>query len=485
MSHPGPLPAPDGDDAKPADDQATVNTFNTLHTANTGHGKKPEPASSKRAAIAATTRHWWARYFVDVFLREKTLPPSKHGRQVPLRVDHDRPLIDDRTGHAFISNTIRTSRYTVYDFFPKQVFFQFSRLANFYFLCIGVPQTIPGVSTTGTFTTILPLLFFVLLTIAKEGYDDWKRHRLDKVENARGAKVLRRGRDAQARTTAGWWRGTNKAEPVEESVGRDETGDNDLRWSQASWRDLKVGDIIRLERDDDIPADIILLHAEGENSIAYIETMALDGETNLKSKQVSSAVKGCDTMLGIANCHADFVLEDPNPDLFRFDGKVTVDGKSLPLTLNEVVYRGCTLRNTSSAIGLVINTGEECKIRRNANRHPKAKKPALERISNKIVITLAIFVLLLAVGCSMGYLIWKGDYENSAWYLSDLDVPFQNIIIGYAIQFNNVIPLALYVSLEIVKLGQMFMLNSDLEMYDEKSDTPARCNTNTILENLG
>src|SRR5687768_1478914 len=43
---------------------------------------------------------------------------------------------------------------------------------------------IPGLSTTGTYTTILPLLFFVLLTIVKEGYDDYRRHRLDTVENA-------------------------------------------------------------------------------------------------------------------------------------------------------------------------------------------------------------------------------------------------------------------------------------------------------------
>jgi phospholipid-translocating ATPase len=61
----------------------------------------------------------------------------------------------------------------------------------------------------------------------------------------------------------------------------------------------------------------------------------------------------------------------------------------------------------------------------------------------------------------------------------------QDIIIGYAILFNNVIPLSLYVSLEIVKIGQMIMLNSDIDMYDDTSDIPARCNTNTILENLG
>ncbi|KAK3318802.1 hypothetical protein B0H66DRAFT_517154 [Apodospora peruviana] len=421
-----------------------------------------------KSGFASTTRQWFQKHVVELVLRKTALPPSKDGRHIPLKPHHEQPLIDERRGHAYISNTIRTARYTVYDFLPKQIFFQFSRLANFYFLCVGVPQTIPGISTTGNFTTILPLLFFVLLTVVKEGYDDWKRHRLDKVENARSATLLRRP-DRKA----------EKSKDCEEAAG---TG---LQWCAVKWKDLKVGDVIKLVRDDDIPADIVLLHANGENDVAYIETMALDGETNLKSKQVSAALKGCNTVEGISKSGAEFVVEDPNPDLYRFDGKVTADGKTLPLTLNEVVYRGCTLRNTPSAIGMVINTGEECKIRRNANRHPSAKKPALERIANKIVISLAIFVIALSVGCSMGYLLWQSAYERLTWYLAGLEVPFQNIIIGYAIQFNNVIPLALYVSLEIVKLGQMLMLNSDIEMYDEESDTPARCNTNTILENLG
>ncbi|KAH8895828.1 phospholipid-translocating P-type ATPase [Thozetella sp. PMI_491] len=442
---------------------------------------KPKDPASK--PWKATAKEWYQKNFVELVLRRKPLPPSKDGRHIPLRPYNERPLVDERRGHPYLSNVIRTSRYTVYDFIPKQLLFQFTRLGNFYFLCVGVPQTIPGLSTTGSYTTILPLLFFVLLTIAKEGYDDWKRHRLDKVENARSATVLRKaGGDWQR--GGHWWLG--RRAPAASSV-RDasEEAHTGYRWATMKWRDLKVGDVIKLARDEDIPADIVLLHANGENGLAYIETMALDGETNLKSKQVSSALEGCGTIEGISQCNAEFVVEDPNPDLFRFEGRVTRDGKTLPLTLNEVVYRGCTLRNTPCAIGLVINTGEECKIRRNANRHPTAKKPALEKIANRVVLSLALFVVCLSVGCSMGYLIWQNQYEQNAWYLENARVPFQEIIIGFAIQFNNVIPLALYVSLEITKIGQMWMLNSDIRMYDEESDTPARCNTNTILENLG
>lgn len=484
------------------DDSTTVSVKRRGHGAASSHsGARSSGTDVRRQPSAPRQRQWklWARecyqkIVVELILREKPLPPSKHGRRVSLnlRPGPSQPLIDERRGHAFISNAIRTSRYNVFNFFPKQLFFQFTRLGNFYFLCVGIPQTIPGISTTGNYTTILPLLFFVLLTIVKEGYDDYKRHRLDKVENAQPVTVLRRPEEAASGGRSAWlpvqtfeaffYRRLRHTEAYELHDSEVRGG---FEWKSAAWKDLRVGDVVRLLRDQEIPADLVLLHADGENGLAYVETMALDGETNLKSKQVLPEFKGCDTIQGLLACKAEFVVEDPNADLYGFDGRVTVNNKTVPLTLNEIVYRGSTLRNTPCAIGVVINSGEECKIRMNANHHPKAKRPALESVWNRVVLSLVLYVIFLTMGCSIGYYLWRKSTEQYAWYIRGDSVPAEDIIIGYAIMFNNVIPLALYVSLEIVKIGQMLILNGDLGMYDEATDTPARCNTNTILENLG
>ncbi|EON96401.1 putative phospholipid-transporting atpase 1 protein [Phaeoacremonium minimum UCRPA7] len=456
---------------------------------STGSPAGQENNAPSQNNLRTKVHQLYNRWILEVLLQRKTLPPSKDGRHIPLDIARTKPLVDERRGHAYISNAIRTARYSVIDFFPKQLWFQFTRLGNFYFLCVGVPQTVPGLSTTGNVTTILPLMFFVLLTIVKEGYDDYKRHRLDKVENATRATVLRRaGHGSESehgrRALLGLKKnGTTAATIHEENDGSEAFGP--FYWAKTEWSHLKVGDIVKLARDDDVPADLILLHADGEDGMAYIETMALDGETNLKSKQVSPALKACNSIEGIMSCDAEFVVEDPNADLYKFDGRVTVQGKTSPLTLNEIIYRGCTVRNTSTAFGIVINSGEECKIRMNANRHPRAKKPALEAVYNRIVLSLVVYVLALTAGCSVGYMLWQNRTEKDAWYLTGASVPAEEIIVGFAIQFNNVIPLALYVSLELIKIGQLLMLNSDIEMYDEASDTPARCNTNTILENLG
>ncbi|PHH70937.1 hypothetical protein CDD80_5648 [Ophiocordyceps camponoti-rufipedis] len=446
------------------------------------------PRLSMRYRLWTAVKTVYQANVVRLIWRKRHTDASNHGRHIPLAIEHHRPLVDARRGYAYLSNNVRTSRYTIWDFIPKQLFFQFSRVGNFYFLCVGVPQMIPGLSTTGSFTTILPLFFFVLLTVAKEGYDDYRRHILDTVENANYATVLgRHDPDIGRAELPPRWRRWNPFRTESTSQPRPAPKDEYLGvgWVPSRWSQVKVGDVVLLSRDEPVPADLVLLHSDGENGVAYIDTMALDGETSLKTKQVCHALHGCSSIQGIAQCRADVVVEDPNPDLFNFQGRVTVSGKTVPLTLSDVVYRGSVLRNTRRAVGLVVNTGEECKVRMNSNQHPHAKRPALEKIVNKVVFSLAVYVLVLSVGVSMGYVHFRAVYEKHAWFLDGATVPFHQIIIAFIIMFNNVVPLSLYISLEIVKVGQLLLLNSDMDMYDAETDTPARCNTNTIMENLG
>ncbi len=293
-------------------------------------------------------------------LRIQEIPPSKDGRHLDLDPNRKKPLIDDRTGREYISNTISSSRYTLYNFLPRQLFAQFSKLANFYFLCVSILQIIPGLSTTGTYTTLVPLLFFVTISIAKEGYDDLRRYRLDKAENNKIASVLH----AEKST----------APSSDNASSQTSISEGPKRCVDTKWHDIRVGDVVMLKRDDAAPADLVVLHSQGTDNNAYVETMALDGETNLKSKHASPPfAKSCRTTSDIAKCNAHLVIEDPNLDLYNFEGKVTVGDETLPLTNNEIIYRGSVLRNTSETIGMVVYTGEECKIRMNATKNPRIK----------------------------------------------------------------------------------------------------------------
>ncbi|KAH0564880.1 hypothetical protein GP486_001737 [Trichoglossum hirsutum] len=403
-----------------------------------------------------------------IILRINELPPSKDGRKIDLDAVRKSALIDERTGREYISNIIRSSRYTLWNFLPRQLFAQFSKLANFYFLIISILQLIPGLSTTGTFTTIVPLLFFVSISMAKEGYDDLRRYRLDKAENNREALVLHA-------------HGTSPS--TEESSSP--TLADPKHWVATKWKDIQVGDIIRLRRDEPTPADLVILHSKSQDGVAYIETMALDGETNLKSKRASPPLaKNCCNIQDLAKCKARIVVEDPNLDLYNFEGKVVLGKETSPLTNNEIIYRGSILRNTEESLGMVIYTGEECKIRMNATKNLRIKAPSLQSIVNKVVIIIVVFVMSLAIFHTVAYQLWADQTEDKSWYLSNASVSFFPILASFIIMFNTMIPLSLYVSLEIIKLAQMYFLN-DIDMYDASSDTPMEARTSTINEELG
>ena len=419
--------------------------------------------TSGRARITTGLRQLKERVR-KIILRINDVPASKDGRHVDLDVWRQAPRVDERYGRAYIDNSIRSSRYTTWNFLPRQLFAQFSKLANFYFLCISILQLIPGLSTTGTFTTIVPLLFFVSLSMAKEGYEDLRRHRLDKADNNSDASAMRcTGKDGA----------TNGAKT-------DRAG-----WTTVKWQDIRVGDVVRLRRDEAAPADLVLLRASGPNGIAYIETMALDGETNLKSKQAAPPLaKSCATLDGLQGSHAHLVVEDPNADLYNFEGRVTTAGETHPLTTAEVIYRGSVLRNTTEAVGIAIYTGEECKIRMNATKNPRIKAPSLQAVVNKVVIAIVCFVVALAVFNTVAYQFWKEDVEKTSWYLARAGVATFPVLASFVIMFNTLIPLSLYVILEIVKLAQIYFMN-DIDMYDEASDTPMEARTSTINEELG
>ncbi|KAL8835630.1 MAG: hypothetical protein Q9170_003247 [Blastenia crenularia] len=404
-------------------------------------------------------------------LRIQELPSTKDGRHIPLAVNRKNGLIDERTKREYIDNTVRSCKYTAWNFLPRQLYAQFSKLANFYFLCVSILQMIPGLSTTGTYTTIIPLSFFVALSMAKEGYDDFRRFKLDKAENNKETLVLRSEFCPQ--------------EQRNDNVGPVSSAASPMGWETIKWKDLRVGDVIKLVRDEAAPADLIVLHANGLNDVGYVETMALDGETNLKSKQACSSIaKACSTVDDISKCKAHFVVEDPNLDLYKFEGRLRVGNEHLPLTNSEIIYRGSIVRNTPQVLALAAYTGEECKIRMNATKNPRIKAPSLQAVVNKVVVIIVLFVLALAIFNTIAYQVWQTSTEEKSWYLVGASVGFFPILSSFIILFNTMIPLSLYVSLEIVKLFQMILMN-DIEMYDVESNTPMEARTSTINEELG
>ena len=388
------------------------------------------------------------------------------GRQVKLRMLCREPLIDLRTGHPYVDNAIRSSKYTPKSFLPRQLWFQFSKLANLYFLFVSVLQLIPGLSTTGTYTTIVPLFIFVGISMAKELWEDLRRHRLDKADNFSTADVLQMG-------------------PGPSSWALASAPSSQGAWEATHWKDIGVGDLVRIHRDGPIPADLVLLHALGSHDAAYVETMALDGETNLKTKYPARTTSE-DTFPDHLLAHnLEVFAEDPNLDLYAFEGNLALMNELIPLNNDHVLYRGSILRNTNEIYGIVVYSGEDCKIRMNATKNPRIKAPALQTMVNRVVVFLAFFILTLAVGLTVSYHIWNHKEGGRSFYIAKASLASAPSFVSYFILLNTMIPLSLYVSLEIVKLFQIFLMMNDMHMYDKRSDIPMDARTSTINEELG
>uniref|UniRef100_A0AAQ5ZLN0 Phospholipid-transporting ATPase n=1 Tax=Amphiprion ocellaris TaxID=80972 RepID=A0AAQ5ZLN0_AMPOC len=355
----------------------------------------------------------------------------------------------------YSGNAIKTYKYNAFTFLPLNLYEQLKRAANLYFLALLILQIIPEISTLPWYTTLIPLVVVLGVTAIKDLVDDLARHRMDKEINNRKSEVLLNG-----------------------------------RFQEAKWRDIQVGDVVRMKKNDFIPADILLLSSSNPNSLCYVETAELDGETNLKFKM---GLRVTDERLQeerqLAEFNALIECEEPNNRLDKFLGMMLWNREQYPLELDNMLLRGCKVRNTEECHGLVIFAGADTKIMRNGGK-TRFKRTKIDELMNYMVYTIFALLLLVAAGLAIGHTYWYEDIGSKAWYLydgKDQDASYRGFLSfwGYIIVLNTMVPISLYVSVEVIRLGQSKFINWDLQMYFAEKDTPAKARTTTLNEQLG
>ncbi|KAK4292264.1 hypothetical protein Pmani_034959 [Petrolisthes manimaculis] len=357
-------------------------------------------------------------------------------------------------------NFIKTSKYTLLNFLPYNLFEQFQRLANFYFLCLLVLQLIPVISSLSPITTAVPLIGVLAVTGAKDAYDDFQRHRSDKQVNKRESRVLRNG-----------------------------------QLVQECWSKVLVGDVIRMENNQFVAADILLLSTSEPNGLCYIETSELDGETNLKCKQCLPETEelGQDDAR-IGTFQGEVRCEPPNNQLNKFDGTLYMNDNALPLDNDKILLRGCILRNTQWCYGIVIFAGRDTKLMMNSGK-TKFKRTSIDRLLNFIILGIVFFLLSMCLFCTVACGIWEiltGQYFTAYLPWDSLIPPDPAggatviallVFFSYAIVLNTVVPISLYVSVEVIRLWQSFLINWDEDM--RYNNVNAKARTTTLNEELG
>ena len=314
---------------------------------------------------------------------------------------------------------------------------------------------IPGLSPTNPYGTLIPLGVVLLFSAIKEIVEDSKRHKQDGEVNNRTSKVLR-GQSFEA----------------------------------VEWRHIQVGDVIRLENGDFFPADLVLISSSEPDALCYIETSNLDGETNLKIRQGLLETAEILTPEDMSKLQGLIKTELPNNSLYTFEGTILKDNHEYPLSANQILLRGAQLRNTRWSYGIVIYTGHETKLLKNATPTP-IKRTRVDAMVNTQTLFLFTILVIISVSCSTGYflrqvnapfeynILFQDNSTSAAWLM------FVKNLATFTILFNNLIPLSLMVTMDITKYMLGIFINNDLDMYHPVSNTTAKARSSTLVEELG
>ncbi len=252
-----------------------------------------------------------------------------------------------------VSNKVRTTKYTLVSWAPLSLLFQFRRAANVYFLVISILTTMSfspktPASMIGTFAMVL---FFTML---KEAYEDFQRAKSDTEMNCRSTQVL-------------------------------DPGSGEVR--RCRWEELHVGDLVKVEKDEEVPADLLLVSAPKD--VVFVSTMNLDGETNLKDRELAvTSVAPAD----LSQFNGQVVCDQPNASLDVWDGNLSSAqlGRVRACTIKNLMLRGCTLKNIPYAFGIVLYVGAQTKIFMNSKAPPR-KISNLMKLMNKMLYTVFAF----------------------------------------------------------------------------------------------
>uniref|UniRef100_A0A8C6YB58 Phospholipid-transporting ATPase n=1 Tax=Naja naja TaxID=35670 RepID=A0A8C6YB58_NAJNA len=353
----------------------------------------------------------------------------------------------------FCSNHVSTAKYNVITFLPRFLYSQFRRAANAFFLFIALLQQIPDVSPTGRYTTLVPLLFILVVAAVKEIIEDIKRQKADNAVNKKEIQVLRNG-----------------------------------AWEIVHWEKVAVGEIVKVTNGEYLPADLISLSTSEPQAMCYIETSNLDGETNLKIRQglpLTSDIKDIDNLVRLSG---RIECESPNRHLYDFVGNIRLDSHgTVPLGPDQILLRGAQLRNTQWVHGIVVYTGHDTKLMQNSTS-PPLKLSNVERITNIQILFLFCILIAMSLVCSIGAAIWNQKHEGRDWYINLTYGGANNFglnFLTFIILFNNLIPISLLVTLEVVKFIQAYFINWDIDMHYELTDTAAMARTSNLNEELG
>lgn len=355
------------------------------------------------------------------------------------------------------NNLITTTKYNLITFFPKSLLFQFKKAANIYFLIVSI-LTCMSFSPKEPSSMIGTFAFVLLATMFKEAAEDYSRYKQDKQSNN---KIV-------------------------------------LKYSKGNWTEvlcwtLRPGDIIKVLKEEEFCADCIIIKSSNQTGYSFIDTKNLDGETNLKEKCGIEEFKNIkekaySEMKGSLDC------DKPDENITAWEGILSCDRMTIYSSMRNMILKGCVLKNTDFTIGLVVYTGRNTKIMKNS-KQPRIKVSKILLTMNNLLYSLFAFDLIVCLIFAALSTSWIETNANSHFYVfpnynkndakNNTIVKFIILFLTFFVGYSQIIPISLYVALEMVKIIQGFLIKYDNDIYDVDLKKPAISRTTDLIEELG
>ncbi|KAH6601394.1 hypothetical protein BASA50_001664 [Batrachochytrium salamandrivorans] len=422
----------------------------------------------------------------------------------------------------FPSNRIRTSKYTPLTFIPKNLSEQFRR---------AVP--IFTVASTAWLPAI-PLIVIISISAIKDLIEDSRRQASDKRLNQSKTLALSGTQNSNyplPKKPTYKPKGDTQQNNPYDFISPYTSIQTDVGWVPITWDNLKVGDIVMISANESIPADLVLLASSDSTGIAFVETKNLDGETNLKAVE---AIPDTAHLRMAEDCRSlCFVLESepPNINLYSQSGSILVFPRPInpstglqssdampldaakeisqnlgnmdtPLGINSKVYtgarltpvniqnillRGSVLKNVDFVIGVVLFTGSDTKVVLNSGVTPSKRSNVEKNADIQVVINFVILVVLAAIiAINEGSAFKRLDQRIGILNYENIGIDRRLVLFGASIiMMQNIVPISLYVSLELMKSLQSYFIYQDLDMYDAEANESCIPKSWNITDDLG
>ncbi|KAF1799748.1 hypothetical protein V8B55DRAFT_1451201 [Mucor lusitanicus] len=277
-----------------------------------------------------------------------------------------------------------------------------------------------------------------------------------------------------------------------------------VKWDNVKWKDLNVGDYVLLENDQDIPADVVILSTSETDNVCYVETQNLDGETNLKQRQGLPGTSGMRTEHDCERARFYIESEPPHVNIYQYNAVLRwqIDAnetetvrsgvsheKADAVTYNNILLRGCVLRNTKWAIGIVVYTGNDTKIMLNTGRTPSKRSKIAKATNPHVIANFCLLAVICVVSSVMDSVQFhgSGSSRHFDYGIEGSNASYSGFITFWVtlILYQNIVPISLYISVEIVKTLAAYFIFADLDMYHAETDTPCIAKTWNISDDLG